>query len=754
MLDTLRSIIEEVNTARNLDQVLEIVVHRVKKSMAVDVCSVYLREASSGLYILMATEGLNPGSVGEVRLRENEGLVGSVAAGGQSINLMDANLDSRNRYFSVTGEERFHGFLGVPVVQHGKVLGVLVVQQRAVREFNEQDVTFMMSLAAQLAGTVTHASNQGGFLGTLHKLPAGNRRLEGVSGSDGVAIGIAVTVFPAADLDAVPNRSPDNINDEIESFKRAIEVTRAELDRVAEGLTGYLPNEELAIFEAYKLMLSDSSLVQETIKRIVAGNWAPGALRQTIEAHVSVFDQMADGYLRERASDIRDLGTRLLQAMENRERDTIEYPPNTILIGEEITPAHVVEVPQGRLAGIVSGTGSTTSHVAILARAFNVPAVLGVGAGCRDDFTKRELIIDGYRGWVYVQPAAAVREEYQRLQREEREFEAGLSSLREFPAITPDGEFVPLYVNTGLVSDIKPALRCGAEGIGLYRTEFPFMLRNEFPSEDEQYEVYRQVLAAFAPLPVTLRSLDIGGDKQLPYLPVQEDNPFLGWRGMRLLLDNPEIFLTQLRGMLRANVGYENLRIMFPMVSNVEELDKALAMLGRAHDDLAGEGIATPWPQVGVMIEVPSAAFQAGAMAKRVDFLSIGTNDLTQYILAVDRNNSRVAGLFDSLHPAVLRTLKMIVDQATAEGVPVGVCGEMAGDPKAVVLLLGMGVENFSTSASAVPRIKLVVRSVSRASAAELLARVLEMEETGSVRRLMVNALDDAGLGGLVRAGK
>ncbi len=373
--------------------------------------------------------------------------------------------------------------------------------------------------------------------------------------------------------------------------------------------------------------------------------------------------------------------------------------------------AHLAAVPPERLAGLVCLRGSALSHVAILARAMGMPAVMGLGDRPMGRFEGCDIIVDGYQGRVYLNPDPATRQEYQQLITAEAELSAGLTQLRELPTTTRDGYRIPLYAKAGLLTDIATARDCGADGIGLYRTEFAFMVRESFPSEDEQCQIYRQMLAAFTPRPVIMRTLDIGGDKSLPYFTIEEKNPFLGWRGMRFTLDHPDIFLTQLRAMLRANADQNNLRILFPMITTVEEVDEALRLLEHAHRELEEDGWPAARPPVGVMIEVPSAAWQAEQLARRVDFLSVGTNDLTQYLLAVDRDNARVAGLYDNLHPAMLKTIAHIIASGRQTGRPVNLCGEMAADPGAAVLLLGMGVDSLSAGTVSVPRVKWAIRS-------------------------------------------
>ncbi len=366
----------------------------------------------------------------------------------------------------------------------------------------------------------------------------------------------------------------------------------------------------------------------------------------------------------------------------------------------------------------------------------------------------RELVIDGYLGRIFLEARPQVKAEYHRLIAEEQELSQSLKELAQQPAITPAHEAVPVLANSGLLADIKPSVESGAEGIGLYRTEVPFMVRDRFPNEAEQTAIYRQVLASFPDAPVILRTLDIGGDKNLPYFPIREENPFLGWRGIRITLDHPEIFLTQLRAMLHANQGLGNLHILLPMISFPDELEDASVLLEHACAELNDEGIAVQRPRLGVMIEVPSAVYMAAELAQRCDFLSVGSNDLVQYLLAVDRNNARVAGLYRSLHPAVLRALRQIVDSVHGQGKPVSICGELAGDPAAVILLIGMGFDSLSVSMSSLPKVKWVVRSFSRAASAALLHEVMALADAITIRERLNQALVDAGLGGLVRAGR
>ncbi len=754
MLDTLRRIVQEVNRAPDLSRALAIIVSRVKQAMVVDVCSVYLTDPESQRHVLMATDGYDPSAVGKVRLNSGEGLVGVVARREEMLNLDDASSHKAYIYTGEIGEAPFYGFLGVPIIQHRRVLGVLVVRQRERRRFAEPEETFLFTLAAQLAGAISHAGASGDINRLLQQSDESRYALKGSSGTPGAAVGHARVVYPMANLDVIPDRPAEDIDGEIAEFRAAVAAVERDMRMMSARMVDSLPAEDIALFDALIMMLRSENLVDGTIEGIRAGNWAPGALRETIIEHVNAFEAMEDPYLRERASDVRDLGRRILEHLQRTSPAQRSWTPDTILVGEEVSASQLAEVPVNYLVGVVSARGSSASHVAILARALGIPAVMGVDDLPVNRLEGQDMVIDGYQARLFVRPSRAIREEFQRLQAEEAALSEDLLDLIERPSETPDGVHVPLYANTGLLSDITPSLRCGAEGVGLYRTEVPFMIRDRFPGEEEQTRVYRQVLEAFAPAPVTVRTLDIGGDKSLPYFPVNEENPFLGWRGIRIALDHPEIFLTQLRAILRANAGLDNLQLLLPMISSVGEIDEAIGLVRRAHEELLEEGEAVVYPKIGAMIEVPSAVYQVPAMAKRVDFFSIGTNDLTQYLLAVDRNNAQVSELFDALHPAVLRAIHQVVVEAHAVDRPVSVCGEMAGDPAAVLLLLGMGVDSLSMSSASLLRVKWVLRSFNSDKVKALLEEVWALEDPAAVRALLHTSLIEAGLGGLVHAGR
>lgn len=753
MLNSLRSIVQEVNSARDLQSVLRIIVTRVKGAMSTEVCSVYLRDQQKR-FTLMATDGLNQEAIGHVSLGLNEGLVGMVAAREEPINLDCAEAHPKFQYFPETGEERYAAFLGVPIVHHRNVLGVLVVQQAENRRFDEGEEAFLVTMSAQLAGVIAHAEATGALAVIGGPNPATEAKFSGVAGSPGVAIGQAVVVSPLADLSAVPQQTCDDVDEELAFFHSCLAAVREDVKRLGDELKVRLNKEEQVLFDAYLGMLDDASLGGEVTERILEGFSAQYAWSDVILEHVKNFSSMHDPYLRERASDVQDLGSRVLAYLQESAQKERQYPDNTILIGEELTASVLGEVPQSKLVGLVSVRGSGNSHVAILARSMGIPTVMGA---VDLPFTKldgREMIIDGYHGAVYSDPSQSLKVHYQEILEEDLQLVAGLEELKDLPCETLDNHRIALWVNTGLMADAVLSLERGAEGVGLYRTEVPFMLRDRFPSEEEQRIVYREQLQAFSPHPVTMRTLDIGGDKALPYFPIAEDNPFLGWRGIRITLDHPEIFLAQVRAMLKASEGLNNLRILLPMISSIPELEVAQMLIYRAFDELLDEGYNIEMPPIGVMIEVPSAVYQARELAARADFLSVGSNDLTQYLLAVDRNNARVADLYHTLHPAVLRALSTVVKDSHSQGVPVGICGELAGDPAAAMLLVAMGFDVLSMNATNLLKVKSVIRSITMAQSEALLADVMLLPDTESVNRCIENVFEKFGLTRLLKPRK
>jgi phosphotransferase system enzyme I (PtsP) len=762
MLKILKRIVQDVTAASHLAEALGVLVRHINKAINAEAVSVYLIDNKNAEYVLIATEGLNKQAEFRVRIGLDHGLVGLIGRREEPINLKDAPLHPDFYHNSLLGEEHLNAFLGVPIIQHRKLYGVLIVQQVEQREFDDAEESFLITLAAQLGGIIAHAEATGELteltqpkaLGVA-KVDAPPVALMGVGSVPGIGIGTAIVVYPSSDIDAVPRHQAEDIEDEVEVFYQALETARDDMRRLSKRMKATVAADEHALFDVYLRILDDDSLGAEVEQEIREEKInAQAALASIIKKHVAQFDSMEDDYLRERASDFRDLGMRVMAELQWSQREEIAYPKRTILVGEEITAAALAEVPEGHLAGVVSASGSNNSHVAILGRALGVPTVMGVRGLKLEHLSRRAMIVDGYYGHVYISPSKLILSQFKQLAQEEHELNQSLISLRDKPAETTDNYRVSLQVNTGLAMDAGLSMSVGAEGVGLYRSEIPFMSRDRFPSEDEQTIIYRQTLKAFAPRSVTMRTLDIGGDKVLPYFPVVEDNPYLGWRGIRVTLDHPDVFLMQVRAMMRASEELNNLRIMLPMVTNLSEIEEASYLIDQAFKELLEEGCVIEKPKIGVMIEVPAAAHLTREMARRVDFISVGSNDLTQYLLAVDRNNARVSGLYDSLHPAMLRVLLKIVDGGHAAGVEVSICGEMASDPLAVILLIAMGFDTLSMNSAGLPRVKWVIRNFAIANARKILAEVLEFEHPAEIRLHLENALEEQGLSGLIHSGR
>lgn len=756
MSKRLRRIVQEINNAHNFTEALCIMVKQIRHAVGAQACTVFLVDKVNQEYVLVTTDGLKPDSVGQVRLKLHEGLVGFIADREEPLNLEDAASHPRFRFFTGIGEERFRAFLGVPIIHHRRVLGVLVIQRQEKRRFDESEEADMVTLSAQLAGVVAHAEATGAITELIEPKTAQILKkeivLSGIPASSGIGMGQAMLIYPPADLDAVPERTVSDVDYEIRLFKKALDACRLDIKILNERLSQMLPQEEQELFDVYLHLLNSSTLVGEVIEQIQLGNWAQGALCKVVKKHIAHFEEVEDEYLRERASDFHDLGRRILSHLQHSQNQRRHFKERTILIGEEITATNLAEIPEGYLVGIVSSRGSSSSHVSILARALGIPAIMGVDGIANSQMEGREMILDGYQGHVYINPSELVLGEFFLLAEEKRQFDKTLEQVRNLPAQTSDNHKVALFVNTGLAIDADLSLSVGAEGVGLYRTEIPFMTRERFPAEDEQRLIYRQLLQAFNPRPVVMRTLDVGGDKALSYFPIKEENPFLGWRGIRITLDHPEIFLVQVRAMLRASSGLNNLWIMLPMVSGVIEVDEAMRLIQQAYQEAKEMDEKIMWPPIGVMIEVPSAVYQARDLAKRVNFLSVGSNDLIQYLLAVDRNNTRVANLYDGFHPAVLQALQKIVKDAHIENKKVSICGEMAGDPLAVILLLAMGFDALSMSSTALPKVKWVIRHFTLAGAREILQSVLAMDNPKDIRQYLSISLEKAGLGHLIHA--
>lgn len=748
MLTRLREIVEKVASAPRLNEALDILVTDVCKAMETEVCSVYLADNDRRCYYLMATRGLKKPRGRTVALAFDEGLVGLVGRLAEPINLADAQKHPSFKYIPAVKEERFRAFLGVPIIQRRQLLGVLVVQQRELRQFDESEESFLVTLATQMAAILSQ-SQLNALFGQYRQT-----RIRALPASSGVAIAegwmdaslpLMEQVYEASTLDTASER---------ERLTGALEEAANEFRRYSKRYAAGAQKETAAIFDLYSHLLSDARLRRELFDEVDKGSVAEWAVKKVIEKFAEQFAALSDGYLKEQAGDLRTLGQRLLFHLDDTTQGPNTWPERIILVADELSATTLAEVPQDRLVGVVVRDGAANSHAAIMVRALGIPTVMG--ADIQPSLLHGHmLIVDGYRGDLLVDPEPVLLQEYQRLISEENELSRLAEDDLERASELKSGERVKVMLNAGLSPEHEEKLGSFIDGIGLYRTEIPFMLQSGFPSEEEQVAQYQGMLQMFNSKPVTLRTLDIGADKQLPYMPISEENPCLGWRGIRITLDQPEIFLIQVRAMLRANAATGNLSILLPMVTSLEEVDEARRLIERASREVEEMiGYAIPRPRLGVMLEVPSMVFMLPQLANRIDFISVGTNDLTQYILAVDRNNTRVANMYDCLHPAVLRALAMIAHDAERFGIDLRLCGEMAGDPMCVTILVGLGYRHLSMNGRSVARVKYLLRRIDIEEAQELSRRSLEAQMTTEVRHQVAAFMERRGLGGLIRGGR
>ncbi|EPF13612.1 Phosphoenolpyruvate-protein phosphotransferase [Cedecea davisae] len=748
MLTRLREIVEKVASAPRLNEALDILVTDICLAMDTEVCSVYLADHERRCFYLMATRGLKKPRGRTVTLAFDEGIVGLVGRLAEPINLADAQKHPSFKYVPAVKEERFRAFLGVPIIQRRQLLGVLVVQQREHRQYDESEESFLVTLATQMAAILSQ-SQLTALFGQYRQT-----RIRALPASPGVAIAegwmdttlpLMEQVFEASTLDTALER---------ERLTAALEEASGEFRRYSKRFAAGAQKETAAIFDLYSHLLTDARLRRELFAEVDKGSVAEWAVKTVVEKFAEQFASLSDSYLKERAGDLKALGQRLLFHLDDTIQSPNTWPERFVLVADELSATTLAELPQNRLAGVVVRDGAANSHAAIMVRALGIPTVMGADIQ-PSVLHRRMLVVDGYRGELLVDPEQVLLQEYQRLVSEENELSRLAEDDVDRPAALKSGERVQVMLNAGLSPEHEEQLGSRVDGIGLYRTEIPFMLQSGFPSEEEQVAQYQGMLQMFNDKPVTLRTLDVGADKQLPYMPISEENPCLGWRGIRITLDQPEIFLIQVRAMLRANAATGNLSILLPMITSIDEIDDARRLIDRAGREVEEElGYPLPKLRLGVMVEVPSMVFMLGHLAGRIDFISVGTNDLTQYLLAVDRNNTRVASLYDSLHPAMLRTLSLIASEAERYSIDLCLCGEMAGDPMCVALLVGMGYRHLSMNGRSVARIKYLLRHIQLEEAQHLAQRSLEAQMATEVRHQVAAFMERRGMGGLIRGGR
>jgi phosphotransferase system enzyme I (PtsP) len=741
LLRRLRDIMARPGTAQErLDRIVGI----VAAEMVAEVCSAYVMRAGEVLE-LFATVGLRAEAVHRTRLRVGEGLVGAIAASQRPLALADAQRHPDFAYRPETGEEPFHSLMGVPVLRGGRVLGVLVVQNRTPRHYTEDEIevaqTIAMVVAELIAGgnlvnPLEMAQGRGGAL-----LPV---RLDGISLNLGLAVAPAVLHEPRL---AIHQVVAEDVNVELARLRQAMTAMQRAIDELVATSHRLGAGEHRDIIETYRMFAADRGWLERITEAVKSGLTAEAAVERVSDENRARMSQVADAYLRERLFDLEDLANRLQQFLSGHAPDAaaLELPGEFILVAHAMGPAELLDYAHRRIAGLVLEEGSPTSHVAIVARAFEIP-VVGRVQDATDRIEAGDLVIvDGDRARVLIRPSEDIHQSVAAMVELRRQRRAFYGTLRDAPAVTRDGVAVSLLLNAGLLIDVAQLAATGAEGVGLFRTEIPLLTRDAFPDVADQTEFYRRAYEQADGKPIVFRTLDIGGDKMLPYLShAPEDNPAMGWRAIRIGLDRPAMLRQQLRALVRA-AGGRDLRVKFPMIAEVAELERARELLDGELARAAAEGRLAPRKvEVGVMLEIPALLWQLPALFERIDFLSIGTNDLAQFLYACDRGNPRLADRYDLLSAPMLALFRQLIEACRTAAMPLSMCGEMAGNPIEAMVLIALGFRTLSVATTAIGPLKVMLRSLDAGALARYLDEIGTRPDHSLRTRLEAFARDHA----------
>ena len=721
---------------------LQKVVSVVAWHMKAAVCSVYLYDEATQDLVLTANQGLNPEAVGKLRLRLGEGMTGRALLELRTIREARAAESPYFKYIAGLNEEIYQGFLAVPILHGSRRVGVLVVQDPQPDYFDDNDARALRAIATQLASTIESAR----LLMSLHKkeavpaVPApqparfGAQLVKGTAACRGIVMGRALDATAASDQWLEIAGTLTGVTED--DFLAALKKTEHQLADLQRQLGVLMADVAALIFDAHVLILKDEQFSGQMLARIRKGQPPPQVIRDVVEEYVGLFSKSPNAALREKVLDVKDLGLRLLANLSRGVTETMDYH-GRIVLAKDLLPSDILKLAAQKAEGLVLIGGGTTAHISVLARSLKMPLVIVkepiFPAGV--DSSETFLILDADQGNVLINPPQDVVAHYQNIMRNRKDVPD--ADIVVHPTTqTRDGQRVRLMANINLLSELPLAQRLKAEGVGLYRSEFPFIVRNDIPNEEEQVRIYAAVLDAMLGHETILRTLDVGGDKILAYYPASEEsNPFMGLRAIRFLLRNPEIFTQQVRAMLRAGAN-RSLQIMFPLVSSVDDFIQAREVVASSIGALAGENLPhNSTPRLGIMVEVPSAVELVHELAREVDFLCIGSNDLIQYTLAVDRTNAKIADLFVPYHPAVLRSLKKVADAGVAAGKPVSLCGDMASDERMIPFLVGAGIHRLSMEASRIPQVQQVIERMSYSAARRFAADLLELPTLKAVER-------------------
>ncbi len=743
LLRRLREVMAEPESAqKRLDKIVVL----IASNMVAEVCSVYLVNPARELE-LFATEGLKPSAVHATRLRVGEGLVGDIAAHARPLNLADAQSHPGFAYRPETGEEIYKSLMGVPILRSGKVVGVLVVQNRTKRHYTEEEVEALQTVAMVLAEVVAAAD----LIGTEPDEPDLTRQrpfhIAGSSFAEGIALGHAVLHEPRVH---VTKLIAEDTELELKRLEQAVYALRGSIDDMLETEDLSHAGEHREVLQAYRMFANDRGWLQRMLEAVKTGLTAEAAVERVQNDTRARLQRAADPYIRDRLHDFDDLANRLLRQLTGVTLASLSanLPNDAIIIARNMGPAELLDYDKDRLRGLVLEEGAPNAHVSIVARAFGIATV-----GRAEDIIEHvepgdAIIVDGDTGEVYLRPSQEVISSYSEKARFRARKQEQYKAIRNEPAVTTDGKKVDLYVNAGLQVDLPHLEESGAEGIGLFRTELQFMIASTLPSLRDQIDLYRAVIDAAGDRPAVFRTLDIGGDKMLPYMnlaSIKEENPALGWRAIRISLDRPALLRHQVRALLTAAAG-KSLRIMFPMIAEVAEYKRARALVDKELARLEKFGKEKPASlEIGTMLEVPSLAWQLDTLLPMVDFVSIGSNDLLQFLFATDRGNPRVATRYDLLSPAVLSFLRHIVQKCREHRTPLTLCGEMSGKPLEAMALVGLGLRRISMSPAAIGPVKMMVRSLDAGRLESFMEGLYALPER-SVREQLARFAEENGI--------
>lgn len=731
------------NAHERLDRIAEI----IARGMVAEVCSVYVMRGET--LVLYSTEGLRKDAVFNTRLHVGEGLVGNIASHARPLALADAQSHPQFAYRPETGEEIYHSFLGVPVLRSGRVLGVLTVQNQTQRSYTEEEIetleTVAMVVAEHIAGGDLKLPDEAAV--TTSSEPV---RLEGSCINRGLATGFAVLHERGAAISQTIAEDPESEMTRVTDAMRAMHIALDDMEqKLSDDGQGKSDDESLDILRAFRMIAGDQGWIRRIREAVQGGLTAEAAVAKVQNDTRARMAQVSDPYIRDRLLDLDDLAYRLLQHLtggEGVENGRQSLPEDVVLIARSMGPVELLDYDRSRLRALILDEGTATSHVAIVARSLDIPVIGNVRGVIGKVEPNDPVFVDADNAVAYVRPGEDFRKRFTEALAFRDRKRAEYAASRALPSVTADGQAVSLQINAGLVLDLEHLTESGAAGVGLYRTEIPFMIREQFPRLGTQTELYREVYEKAEDRPVVFRTLDIGGDKLLPYLRASEDeNPAMGWRALRIALDRPAILRLQIRALLRAAAGKE-LRVMFPLVAEVAEFEAARTMLAYEIERATYRGHEPPSAvSVGAMMEVPSLYFQLPQLLDRVDFLSIGSNDLVQFLFACDRGNPRVGDRYDVLSPAVLRFLNDVVEACNAAGVPLGLCGEMAGQPLEAMTLIGLGFRNLSMPPGAIGAVRHMMQKLDASRLHERLSSLIH-EPDHTVRSTLADFANEQGI--------